>query len=373
MRGRFVERSIQARVLEVQGKCEEALDVIEDALANIPEGVYDGRAIPVEVHLAKLKELYAVTCRRLEKPREALEMLSRPNVTTSTPAHLIAGAVSPNFNALFERGHAFELLENYAAAWDCFLGANLTQALPFDPEELERRIKGPQKAPSTNTSTRSGSNLIFIVGIPRSGTSLLEQILGRHSKVTPMGERGDFIEFSHDLSGRGWPDIEVSQLDRLADSYLSRCPEGEIFTDKMPGNWYQLKLIKQVFPDAKVIHCVRDPQDCLLSCFKQRFSQNGLSWAASPEGIIQYYRLWEEVGVDEFEVQYETLVENPEGEIRRILSFLEIPFEESCLSPEASDRFVATASYAQVKKPIHTKSIGVGHNYKKWLPIKKTS
>ena len=364
---------ITARVKEAEGKDKEALHIIENALAHLPlEGVYDGRAIPVEVHLAKLKEIYAVLSRRSSQPQKALDMLARPNLIPSTPPHLVHSVVTPNFNLLFERGHAFDLLGDYAAAWDCFVAANLLQGVPFDPRELDGRVGMPNRRKS-NVGTRSGANLIFIVGIPRSGTSLLEQVLSQHSQVTAMGERGDFAQLAHDLRGRGQPDLGVGEIDQFAASYLEGWPETGFLTDKMPGNWYHLDLIRQVFPSAKIIHCVRDPQDCLVSCFKQRFSSNGLSWSSSPKGIQQYYGLWEKASIEEFEVQYESLVQTPEKVIGGVLDFLTLPFEEGCLTPEKSHRLISTASYAQVRQPIHPRSVGKGYNYAKWLPIKKTS
>lgn len=366
------DRLTHAKVLEAQAKYREAVEVLDKALATLPRGNYEGRTIPVEADLSYLKMLYSQCCRRLGEPQRALNMLSRPNVIPSTPRSLLSPSLTPSFAVLFEKGMCFDLLGDYPAAWDCFLAANRAMALPYEREVFSGFLERAIKAPRTHKREHGGSRLIFIVGIPRSGTSLLEQALSRHSQITAMGERPNMLQVSRRLDREGWPDLSPSQLEDLAREYLEECPTEGYVTDKLPDNWWHVDLIRQIFPEATILHCIRDPQDCLTSCFMQMFGHAGMGWAASLEGLQAYYDLWKDFDVGGFDVHYEDLVSDPPKIIRGVLKEVSLPFEDSCTRPHESDRYVSTASYAQVREPIHTKSIGRGANYEKWLPIKKT-
>ena len=364
----FSSKLMRAKLWEVQGEDEQALEILEGVIDDPPSGVYDGRALPIEAHLAKAKCIYARCARRRGKSLDGLKMLARPNVIPSTPQHLVQDSLTDNLEVLYEKGYCYDALGEYDAAWSCFLAANQLQNSSFEPEVYKGRIRRGIESPRSHQGTRGGSNLIFIVGIPRSGTSLVEQILSRHPQVTPMGERTEIAFISHELDAKGWPDLEPSQIDDYADSYLENCPEG-VMTDKMPDNWYNVGLIRQMFPEAKVVHCIRDPQDCLVSCFMQMFGHSGMGWSNSLEGLQTYFNLWKESEVGGLEVHYEELVSRPEEAIRALLEDLDLPYDERCLSPEGSGRHVATASYAQVKEPIHQRSIGRGAHYERHLKI----
>ena len=227
-------------------------------------------------------------------------------------------------------------------------------------------MRRAQNAPRTHQGTREGSNLIFIVGIPRSGTSLLEQILSCHPQITAMGERPEIGYISHILDGEGWPDLSPSQIDHFADQYLEGCPDQGFLTDKMPDNWCYQGLIKQMFPKAQIVHCIRDPHDCLASCFMQSFASNSLGWTTTVEGLRTYYHLWQGAAISGG-VHYEELVRGPEAVVGPLLKDLGLPFDERCLRPEESLRHVNTASYAQVKEPIHSRSIGRGDPYQRHI------
>jgi tetratricopeptide (TPR) repeat protein len=361
---------LMAKLLEAKGEYALALETLEEVIANPPKGVYDGRAVPVEAQLAKAKYIYAQCARRAGDPLKGISMLGRPNVIRSTPPHLVNDAITDNLETLFEKGHCYDAAGDYAAAWDCFLAGNRFQKLPFDAVSYKERIRSVLEAPHTQAGV-GGERLIFIVGIPRSGTSLVEQILGRHSQVTPMGERQEVPLIADQLGKRGWPDLEASEIAKFSDYYLKDCPSEGFITDKMPDNWYHASLIRQLFPQAQIVHCLRNPEDCLVSCFMQMFSGAGMAWANSLEGLSTYYELWESCEVGGVEVHYEELVSHPDDGIRTLLESLKLPFEEGCLHPEGSSRYVPTASYAQVKEPIHSRSVGRGANYAKYLPLKR--
>jgi len=363
---------IKAKVLEAKGKYSEATEILEAVISEPPPGIYDGRALPVESQLSVAKMLYAQCCRRLGDPLKGIYVLSRPNVVPSTPPHMLGETLLQNCGLLFERGHCFDAMGEYAAAWDCFLAANRSQNVLFDRESFKGQMRRVMEGPIGQTHTgKGGERLIFIVGIPRSGTSLTEQILGRHSQVTPMGERDAMFIMGKKLDARGWPDLSPEEIEEFANLYMEGCPEEGYVTDKMPGNWYHTGLIRQIFPKAQIVHCIRDAQDCLVSCFMQLFSHMGMSFTNSFEGLSLYYELWKSYEVGGLELSYEELVSHPDAAIPQLLEGLGLPFEEACLQPHKATRHVATASYAQVKQPIHSRSIGRGAPYAKYLPFKK--
>jgi hypothetical protein len=166
--------------------------------------------------------------------------------------------------------------------------------------------------------------------------------------------------------------------ERLAHAYLvqleRRAPGAARITDKLPSNFLNLGLICLLFPDARVIHCVRDPRDTCLSCYFQNFvGQHDYAYDLHDLGV--YYRGYERlmahwgrvVDVPMLTVSYEQLVENQEEQSRRLIAFCELPWDERCLRFHASGRDVVTASYGQVRNPIYRSSVGRWRHYEKHL------
>jgi len=234
---------------------------------------------------------------------------------------------------------------------------------------------------------------VFIVGMPRSGTTLTEQILARHGSVLGIGERNfagqslhAFIHASgeYDVTGLAKlrePDRE--KLAGLAQLYLARLdelkhkagkPDAARVVDKMPDNYSQLGWILTLFPNAGIIHCRRDPRAVALSCWMTQFG--AIRWACKVEHLVeritQYRRLmqhWREVIPERFiELDYETLVTNQEAESKRLIEWIGLDWDDSCLSFYESDRLIRTASITQVREPIYTRSVEKWKAYEPWLP-----
>ena len=242
----------------------------------------------------------------------------------------------------------------------------------------------------------AADHLIFIIGMPRSGTTLIEQILDSHPQVYGCGELIDIEILANripDSNGgyhpfpRGVIYISEEICDELAQTYRERVNAlssgADYITNKMPQNYHYLGLITLLFPGAKIIHCLREPLDTCLSCYFQNFRfQNttlGYSTDLSNLGIFyrQYQRLmahWREIlDIDILDVSYEVLVSEQETITRQILEFCELPWNEQCLKFYESRRAAATASYNQVRKPMYHKSIQRWKHYEKYLePLKKT-
>lgn len=233
---------------------------------------------------------------------------------------------------------------------------------------------------------------VFIVSMPRSGTTLTEQILARHGSVLGIGER--------DFAGRGFhafrdvaqlPDLNKSRmlaalsrvdLRAFANAHLHRFDElvakaGETgitrVVDKMPDNYHLLGWIKTLFPRARLIHIRRDPRDVALSCWMTQFAS--IPWACQPEHLVRriadyqtLMRHWRKVlGDDLLEIRYEDLVADQEAVSRQLIDWIGLEWDEKCLSFYESDRLVRTASITQVRQPIYKRSVKKWEHYMPWL------
>lgn len=224
---------------------------------------------------------------------------------------------------------------------------------------------------------------VFIVGMPRSGTTLVEQILGSHPLVFAAGERKDMSSIVAKLETTRpfMPPSEWSPLtiQKEAAWHIARLEDlggGAIrVVDKMPDNLRFLGHISVLFPGARVVVCRRDLRDVSLSCFFRRFTDETLDWAndlediadraRSNEDLLVYWR--EHLPIKMIEVQYEALVGNLEAEARRLIDFLGLEWDPACLSFHQTERAIFTASQWQVRQPIYDTSIGRWRHYKEHL------
>ncbi|MFN3583841.1 tetratricopeptide repeat-containing sulfotransferase family protein [Phenylobacterium sp.] len=235
---------------------------------------------------------------------------------------------------------------------------------------------------------------IFIVGLPRSGSTLVEQILSSHSQVEGTQELPDIIAMARRLGGLAkkssagrYPDVlaELSPEDlrALGEEYLERASVHRklgrpFFIDKMPNNWAHLGLIQLALPNARIVDARRHPLGCGFSGFKQHFAR-GQGFTYDLTDIGRYYADYVEL-MAHFDailpgrvhrVIYEQMVTDPEAETRRLLDYCGLPFEAACLRFYENDRAVRTASSEQVRKPIFTDAADHWRNYDIWLgPLK---
>jgi tetratricopeptide (TPR) repeat protein len=276
--------------------------------------------------------------------------------------------------AYYQKGNAIkEELEVYDADATTALVARIKAACTADLFSPNRSLDCSARDP------------IFIVGLPRSGSTLLEQILATHSQVDGTKELGQVIAQTRRLGGRRkrgepsqYPEIlqnlTSEQLQVLAQEYLDETQVqragAPFFIDKMPNNFFHLGLIAQMFPNAKIIDARRDSMDACFSCFKQLFAK-GQAFTYSLDSVGRYYRdylelmtHWDKVMPGRvLRVQYEELVSDTEHQVRRVLEFCELNFEPSCLEFYRNERPVRTASSEQVRQPIHRGGIGYWRNY----------
>jgi tetratricopeptide (TPR) repeat protein len=237
---------------------------------------------------------------------------------------------------------------------------------------------------------------IFIVGLPRSGSTLLEQILSSHSAVEGTMELPEIISMTRGLRRQAEPGPNATYYDALAtldadavralgEQYIERTriqrkTPAPYFIDKMPNNFVHVGLIHLALPNARIIDARRHPLACCFSCYKQHFAR-GQNFTYSLEDIGHYYADYVEL-MAHFDavlpgrvhrVIYETLVEDTEAEVRRLLDYCGLPFEDGCLRFFENDRPVRTASSEQVRKPIYRDGIDHWRHYEPWLQPLKTA
>lgn len=300
----------------------------------------------------------------------------------------------------FALGKGLEAAGDIEKAFDALSVANhiIAKHRPFPGNAYADLIR--QQIQSFNRGNASGLNLqtqskktngelateapIFIVGMPRSGSTLLEQILASHSWVDTTDELPFIERLAIDIQQLGGYPSAISrltntQLDTLRRTYLQQARQYTlndtgVFIDKNPNNFMHIGLIKTLFPNAKVINVVRNPLDNALSVYKQYFSAGhhysydinhiGFYW----QGYLHLSQFWQQTyGRGVHLVSYAKLVECPEAEIRRMLAYCELPFESQCLTFYQSTRAVLTPSVSQVRQPINSRSIGSGLKYKECL------
>lgn len=240
-------------------------------------------------------------------------------------------------------------------------------------------VQSPSELPAVE-----GPTPIFIVGMPRSGTTLVEQILASHSDVESTDELPFLNRIGLELEmgggyARALADFDASSQETYAKQYMVKTEpyrklDRPFFIDKNPANFLHVGLIKTLFPNAKVINVVRDPLDNAIGLFKMYFNK-GAEYSFSMEGIIYYWqgyltlmRHWEQLYPGEvLHLSYEDLARKPKKKITEILEYCGLPVEETCFRFYESDRPVLTPSAGQVRRPISTKSIGSGQNYEQYI------
>ncbi|AKM09603.1 tetratricopeptide repeat-containing sulfotransferase family protein [Croceicoccus naphthovorans] len=256
-------------------------------------------------------------------------------------------------------------------------------------EELERQksVCTPDLFAAHEVEGHAAPDPIFIVGLPRAGSTLLEQILASHSMVDGTLELPDILSLAHRLRGRRAGASEYPQvLHRLTPQQLSQFGQEYIantrihrqgapfFIDKMPNNFRHIGLIHLILPNAKIIDARRNAMDCCFSGFKQLFAE-GQEFTYGLSDIGRYYRdyvdlmeHWDRVLPNRIlHVQHEDVLDDLEGQVRRMLDYLGLPFEQACLDFHKTDRAVRTASSEQVRRPINRSGVDAWKPFEPWL------
>lgn len=334
----------KAEVLESLGRTEDAEQLLLDAPPSNS----------VLITLAKVR-----IARKLGKQEEAIQAIDDVLSTSLSPHH--------QSNLHMHRGRVLEELTRYDEAWNAWEEGNKLHAGKFS---LTDHIKVVDKIINTtipNTGLSSSCQPVFIIGMYRSGTTLLEQILGAHSKIDAAGEVDQMLRF---VKEKPYPDCVLQPNPAWPQQYLDRLSsENKFCSDKFPMNYMHIGLIHTLFPNATIIHTSRNPLDTCLSCFANSFAANH-AYTANLKDLAsvykQYQRLmrhWEKVLPNRiYEVPYESLVTSFEATINGVLEYMGLEFDSACLEFYNARRISITPSADQVRKPIYTSSVN-RHKY----------
>ena len=372
---------LYGHLLREVGQQAQAIEMYRQALVVRPES---GRAYS---SLANLK-----TFRFSDDDRAAMqERLARSAPRSADRTHLE-----------FALGKALEDEGQFVASFEHYSRGNALHraTIGHDPDAATAQVL---RAKSVYTASffadRSGwgggrADPIFIVGMPRSGSTLLEQMLASHPQVEGTRELTDIPALALELTLRpnvneraGIPEavaaLDRQEIDALAARYLLRTQvyrplDKPRFVDKMLGNFSHIGLIHLMFPRAAIIDARRHPLGCGFSCYKQLFAR-GVNFSYDLEELGRYYRDY--VGLMEhfdavlpgrvYRVHYERVVDDPEGELRKLLDYCGLPFEAQCLQFYENPRVVQTISSEQVRRPIYGDSVDQWRHYEPWLgPLK---
>jgi tetratricopeptide (TPR) repeat protein len=363
----------EAQILDKQGDTQAAFARLKSALASGKDDF-------------GLAMFYAKLSPQFQCQADAIARLERISTTRHLPVVL-------EQQLQFALGELYDNIRNYDKAFRHYVKGNDLNPNQFNikhhTDTIDRSIAffSHARVAKLQKSTLSFDRPVFIVGMPRSGTTLVEQILEAHPQVHAAGEKQYTINVAHALpqileTNLSYPEclelLTSDQLDELLTLYqfkLAQFPEDcRRITLKNPFNFLHLGLLSMIFPNARVIHCVRDPLDTCLSCYFQLFTWNlDFSFDLVDTGRYykQYQRLmshWKEVlDLEILDVQYEALIADQEATSRQIVEYCGLEWDEQCLRFHETQRVVNTASYDQVRKPLYHHAVGRARHYDKHL------
>lgn len=324
---------------------------------------------------------------------EEIDRMRKLTLSPTTP-------FEDRFHLNFALGKAFEDRKEFEQSFQFYAQGNALkkQQLDYKPSRVEDECQRQVKVCSPDLFTRNAflpttesysARPIFIVGLPRAGSTLLEQILSSHSMVDGTMELPNIMSLAHRLAGRSgadsktrYPDIlsqlSVEQLKQFGQDYLKETQiyrkGAPYFIDKMPNNFRHIGLIKLILPNAIIIDARRAPMSCGFSVYKQLFAE-GQEFSYDFDHIAQYYKSyvdimkhWQTLFPDDIiRMQYEDVVTQFDNEVRKLLTFCDLPFEEACVQFHKTQRSVRTASSEQVRQPIFTSGMEQWQKYESHL------
>ena len=298
-------------------------------------------------------------------------------------------------NLCFALGKANEDINEFDKSFSFYREANDTQRknINFSIKTIKEKVLEIKESFTEEVYKKyegcgySDSSPIFIVGMPRSGTTLVEQIIASHSKVNGAGEIHYLSKIINEFFLRDKKFNKQKIIEGLSEEknfifekYLEFINfhnfKKNIITDKAPQNFIWIGFIKIFFPNSKIIHCSRNPKDNCLSIYKNYFTSETMSWAYDENSIAKYYNqylklmnFWKLKFEDSiFDANYEQIVNSPEKEIKKMISFCNLGWENDCLNFYKNKKTpIQTVSVSQASKPIYKSSINSSKAYEPYL------
>jgi tetratricopeptide (TPR) repeat protein len=366
-------------VLKTVGRQEEAIEAYRNCIRHKP---HNGETY---WSLANLKT-YRLSDEDIRQMESMVAGKGEPEEVTE----------QSRINFLFALAKAFEDRGNFEQAWEYYHEGNSSQRVleNYDPVRTEFMNDEiievfNQDFLSENTGVgHPSAEPIFVVGLPRSGSTLIEQILASHSQVEGTSElpyaglvatslsrnRADGVNYPRAVHELGEEHFTRLGSDYLEFAQIHRVESKPFFIDKMPNNFPNIGFLHLILPNARIIDARRYPLDSCLSCYRQLFARGqNFTYDLTDIGeyFLQYQRMmdhWHEVLPGRcLTVQYEEVVTDFENQVRRLLDFCNLPFEEACINFHETDRPVRTASSEQVRQPVYSKSVNFWRNHEEYL------
>ena len=291
---------------------------------------------------------------------------------------------SQKIDLFFAIGKAFEDISDYDKSFDFYEQANkiknnnINFNISSEIDKFENIKEIFKNIDFKNfVKERNDTKIIFICGMPRSGTTLIEQIIASHKNVSGAGEliylsksvENNFSQ-NNKLKKKILEEDIFSTRSKLSDDYFNLLNlhkfKDKIITDKAPQNFRWLGFIRIFFPNSKIIHCSRNPKDICLSLYKNSFASTDMNWSYSQENIANYYNLYSnliefwksKIGDHIYDINYEKLVSNKDDEVKNLLKFCELKFDANCLNHHKIKKTpIKTVSVSQARQAIYTSSV----------------
>jgi tetratricopeptide (TPR) repeat protein len=285
----------------------------------------------------------------------------------------------------FSLGKAYERNGDYPEAFAAVEQAHAIDSTPYDPEVRRRLVDDliaafPRARLDALPRPAEPSSIpIFVVGMPRSGSTLVERILHAHPKIKGVGEldalRPIVLGLPDAIGSSAFypdcvPELEAAHVDAAAAAYLARvrklAPGAERVADKYLSNYLHIGMIEVLFPTARVVHCRRNPLDNCLSCFMEPLRSSQAPFAGDLASLGHYYREYRRlmahwrsvIEVPMLDLDYETMVDDQEGTSRRLIEFCGLPWDDACLEFHTVRKVDQTISFDQVRRPIYRSALG---------------
>jgi len=410
-------RNLKAAILISSGDYEQAIRLYADVLAEYPGNakvwMSYGHALKTAGRQADCISAYRKSIELAPQLGEAYWSLANLKTFEFSAADIAAMRAQvqrpdlsqeDRFHFHFALGKALEDARQFDASFAHYEQGNRLrrETVEYDAdwnsEQVERAkaLFTPEFFAARAGQGAGAPDPIFIVGLPRAGSTLLEQILSSHPLVEGTMELPDLVGIARDLGGgrpRARTDdypqslgrLDAAALHALGERYLAqtriyRKSSAPLFIDKLPNNFAHTGLIHLILPRAKIIDARRHPLGCCFSAYKQHFAR-GQHFTYSLDEIGRYYRDYVEL-MAHFDavlpgrvhrVIYERMIEDTEGEVRRLLDYCGLPFDERCLRFYENERAVRTASSEQVRRPIYREGVDHWLNYEQWLGSLKSA
>lgn len=407
-------RTLKAALASSIGEYDTALELYASVLADYPHNAHVwmsyGHALKTTKRQSECVQTYRKSIELAPHLGEAYWSLANlktfrfaPEDIAAMQAQLTRADLSAEdrFHFHFALGKAFEDAEQFAESFERYdegnrlrrAGVGYNAQWTTDQTQRSKALFTPEFFAARAGQGSPTPDPIFIVGLPRSGSTLLEQILSSHPQVEGTMELADIVNIVKELGGAQrrarstYPEsiatLDANALRALGERYLAqtrifRRTDAPFFIDKLPNNFAHTGLLQLILPRAKIIDARRHPLGCCFSGFKQHFAR-GQHFTYSLDEIGRYYRDYVELMAHYdavlpgrvHRVIYERLIEDTEGEVRRLLDYCGLPFDQRCLKFYENERAVRTASSEQVRRPIYREGVDHWQHYEPWLgPLK---